>query len=167
MWLHFPILESANVFITYRSIVHDSVRDQFYAMCKSFNIEFFIEPLVNKLSSDQTDDFFCKRRADLVAPGIDGVPNVVDVVSVDVCKNSAARLVYFADSPYFNAEKRKTKKYETPLAQLGRVEHVKYHVASSAFDSGRMTRGLSCKNSAVVTAVLAVEWAFWLGGVTS
>ncbi|KAL0218355.1 hypothetical protein P9112_004008 [Eukaryota sp. TZLM1-RC] len=113
-------------FITYRSIVHDSVRDQFYAMCKSFNIEFFIEPLVNKLSSDQTDDFFCKRRADLVAPGIDGVPNVVDVVSVDVCKNSAARLVYFADSPYFNAEKRKTKKYETPLAQLGRVEHVKY-----------------------------------------
>ncbi|KAL0204727.1 hypothetical protein P9112_000034 [Eukaryota sp. TZLM1-RC] len=62
-------------------------------MCKSFNIEAFIEPLVRKLSSDQTDDSFGKRRADLVAPGIDGVLNVVDVVSVDVCKNSAARLV--------------------------------------------------------------------------
>ncbi|KAL0206801.1 hypothetical protein P9112_012512 [Eukaryota sp. TZLM1-RC] len=103
-------------FITYRSIVHDSVRDQLYAMCKSFNIEAFIEPLVRKLSSDQTDDSF----------GIDGVLNVVDVVSVDVCKNSAARLVYSADSPLSNAEKKKIKKYEEPLAQLGRVEHVKY-----------------------------------------
>ncbi|KAL0214800.1 hypothetical protein P9112_006984 [Eukaryota sp. TZLM1-RC] len=72
-------------FITYRSIVHDSVRDQLYAMCKSFNIEAFIEPLVRKLSADQTDDSFGKRRADLVASGIDGVLNVVDVVSVDVC----------------------------------------------------------------------------------
>ncbi|KAL0225585.1 hypothetical protein P9112_012909 [Eukaryota sp. TZLM1-RC] len=112
-------------FITYRSIVHDSVRDQLYAICKSFNIEAFIEPLVRKLSSDQTDDSFGKRRADLVAPGIDGVLNVVDVVSVDVCKNSASRLVYSADSPLSNAEKKK-KKYEEPLAQLGRVEHVKY-----------------------------------------
>ncbi|KAL0214280.1 hypothetical protein P9112_006464 [Eukaryota sp. TZLM1-RC] len=113
-------------FITYRSIVHDSVRDQLYAMCKSFNTEAFIEPLVRKLSSDQTDDSFGKRRADLVAPGIDGVLNVVDVVSVDVCKNSAARLMYSADSPLSNAEKKKIKKYEEPLAQLGRVEHVKY-----------------------------------------
>ncbi|KAL0227256.1 hypothetical protein P9112_014580 [Eukaryota sp. TZLM1-RC] len=94
-------------------------------MCKSFNIEAFIEPLVRKLSSDQTDDSFGKRRANLVAPGIDGVLNV-DVVSVDVYKNSAARLVYSADAPLSNAEKKKIKKYEEPLAQLGRVEHVKY-----------------------------------------
>ncbi|KAL0226916.1 hypothetical protein P9112_014240 [Eukaryota sp. TZLM1-RC] len=84
-------------FVTYRSIVHDSVRDQLYAMCKRLNIEAFIEPLVRKLSLDQTDDSFGKRRADLVAPGIDGVLNVVDVVSIDVCKNSAARLVYSAN----------------------------------------------------------------------
>ncbi|KAL0227391.1 hypothetical protein P9112_014715 [Eukaryota sp. TZLM1-RC] len=84
-------------------------------MCKSFIIEAFIEPLVRKLSSDQTDDCFGKRRADLVAPGIDGVFNVVDVVSVDVCKNSAARLVYSADWPLSNAEKQKIKKYEEPL----------------------------------------------------
>ncbi|KAL0215664.1 hypothetical protein P9112_007848 [Eukaryota sp. TZLM1-RC] len=65
-------------FTTYRSIVHNSVRDQLYAMCKSFNIEAFIEPSVRKLSSDQTDDSFGKRREDLVAPGMDGVLNVVD-----------------------------------------------------------------------------------------
>ncbi|KAL0204953.1 hypothetical protein P9112_000260 [Eukaryota sp. TZLM1-RC] len=93
-------------FITYRSIVHDSVRDQLYAMCNSFNIEAFIEPLVRKLSPDRTDDSFNERRADLVAPGIDGVLNVVDVVSVDVCKNSAARLVY---SSYLTPKKRKHK----------------------------------------------------------
>ncbi|KAL0218495.1 hypothetical protein P9112_004148 [Eukaryota sp. TZLM1-RC] len=76
-------------------------------MCKKFNIEAFIEPLVRKLSSYQTDDYFGKRRADLVAPGIDGVLNVVDVVSVDICKNSAARVVYSADSHLSKAEKRR------------------------------------------------------------
>ncbi|KAL0209967.1 hypothetical protein P9112_010051 [Eukaryota sp. TZLM1-RC] len=47
-----------------------------------------------------------------VAPGIDGVLNVLDVVSVDVRKNSAARLVYSADSPLSNADQKKIKKYE-------------------------------------------------------
>ncbi|KAL0206943.1 hypothetical protein P9112_012654 [Eukaryota sp. TZLM1-RC] len=77
-------------FITYRSNVHDSVRDQLYAMRKSFNIEAFIEPLVRKLSPNQTDDPFGERRADLVAPALDGVLNLVDILSIDVCKNSAA-----------------------------------------------------------------------------
>ncbi|KAL0223930.1 hypothetical protein P9112_003320 [Eukaryota sp. TZLM1-RC] len=104
--------------MNYRSIVHDLVRDQLYAMCKSFNIEAFIKLLVRKLSPDQTDDSFGKRRAELEALGIDGVLNVVDVVSVDVCKNCAARLVYSADSPLSNAEKRKVKEYKKPLAQL-------------------------------------------------
>ncbi|KAL0206684.1 hypothetical protein P9112_001991 [Eukaryota sp. TZLM1-RC] len=95
-------------------------------MCKSFNKEAFIEPLVCKLSPNQTDDFCGKRRTDLVAPGIDGVLNVMDVVSVDVCKNFAALLVYSAHSLLSNAEKKKIKKYEEPLAQIGRIEHVKY-----------------------------------------
>ncbi|KAL0216377.1 hypothetical protein P9112_008561 [Eukaryota sp. TZLM1-RC] len=72
-------------FITYRSIVYDSVRAQLYATCKSVNIEAFIEPLLRKLSPDQTDYFFGKRRANLLAPGLDGVLHIVDVVSVDVC----------------------------------------------------------------------------------
>ncbi|KAL0227147.1 hypothetical protein P9112_014471 [Eukaryota sp. TZLM1-RC] len=107
-------LFNCNRYISYRSTLHDAVRDQIHAMCNSYHIESFVEPLlrsldinesvrdseygkrradvvvplplVRKLSSDQTDDSFGKRRADLVAPGIDGVLNVVDVVSVDVCK---------------------------------------------------------------------------------
>ncbi|KAL0214354.1 hypothetical protein P9112_006538 [Eukaryota sp. TZLM1-RC] len=59
------------------------------------------------VSPDQTDDSFGKRRGDLVAPGTDDVLDVVDVVSVDVCKNTAARVVYSADSPLSNTEKRK------------------------------------------------------------
>ncbi|KAL0210263.1 hypothetical protein P9112_010347 [Eukaryota sp. TZLM1-RC] len=66
------------------SNIHDSVRDQLYAICKSFNIEPFNEPLVHELSPDQTDDSFGERRTDSVAPGIDGVLNVVNVVSADV-----------------------------------------------------------------------------------
>ncbi|KAL0208365.1 hypothetical protein P9112_010952 [Eukaryota sp. TZLM1-RC] len=119
-------------FITYRSSVHDPVRDQLYAMCKSFNIEAFIEPLVRKLSSDQPDDSFGKRRADVVAPGIDDVRNVVDVFSVDVCKNCVTRLFYSADWPLFNAEK-KDKRDKEPLAQSDRVEHVKYQFARLHF----------------------------------
>ncbi|KAL0205460.1 hypothetical protein P9112_000767 [Eukaryota sp. TZLM1-RC] len=95
-------------------------------MCKIFDIEAFIEPSVRKLSPDQTDDSFGKRRADVVAPGADGVLNVVDVVSVDVCTNSAARLVYSADSALSNAEKMKIRKCEASLAQISRVEHLKY-----------------------------------------
>ncbi|KAL0226999.1 hypothetical protein P9112_014323 [Eukaryota sp. TZLM1-RC] len=91
-----------------------------------FNLEAFIEPLVRKLSPNQTDDSCGNRRANLVAPGINGVLNVVDVVSVEVCKNSVARLLSSADSPLFNAEKKKIKGYEEPLVQLGGVQHVKY-----------------------------------------
>ncbi|KAL0216101.1 hypothetical protein P9112_008285 [Eukaryota sp. TZLM1-RC] len=66
-----------------------------------------------------------KERIDLVAPGIDVVLNVVDVVSVDVCKNSSARLVYSGDSLLSNAEE-KVKEYKEQLTQLGGVETVKY-----------------------------------------
>ncbi|KAL0205979.1 hypothetical protein P9112_001286 [Eukaryota sp. TZLM1-RC] len=102
----FSHILNCKYFITYRSIVNDSVRDQLYAMCKSFNIEAFIEPLVRKLSSDQTDDLL----------GIDGVLNVVDVVSVH-CFPLIRRCL---------TPKKEDKKYEEPLAQLGRVEYVKY-----------------------------------------
>ncbi|KAL0209808.1 hypothetical protein P9112_009892 [Eukaryota sp. TZLM1-RC] len=97
-------------FITYRSIVHDSFCHQLLAMCKSFNIKAFIEPLVRELSPGQTYDSFDKRRADLVGPGVDGGVNVVKDVSVDVCKNSATRLVCSADSPLSNAEKKENHK---------------------------------------------------------
>ncbi|KAL0224338.1 hypothetical protein P9112_003728 [Eukaryota sp. TZLM1-RC] len=55
--------------ITYRSVVHDAVRGQLYAMCKSHHIEAFGEPLVRRLSSENEDEnTFGKRRADLITP---------------------------------------------------------------------------------------------------
>ncbi|KAL0218494.1 hypothetical protein P9112_004147 [Eukaryota sp. TZLM1-RC] len=51
--------------ITYRSVVHDAVRDQIYAMCKSHHIKAFVEPLVRKLSPENEDEnTFGKRHAD-------------------------------------------------------------------------------------------------------
>ncbi|KAL0223945.1 hypothetical protein P9112_003335 [Eukaryota sp. TZLM1-RC] len=43
-------------FITFRSKVHDAVRDELYCMCKSHRIESFLEPLMSNLF-DTEDDF--------------------------------------------------------------------------------------------------------------
>ncbi|KAL0226620.1 hypothetical protein P9112_013944 [Eukaryota sp. TZLM1-RC] len=75
--------------ITFRSVVHDAMRDQLFAVCKSHHIEAFVGPLVRKLSPENEDDHtFRKRRADFITPGSDGVMTIVDVVIVDVCKES-------------------------------------------------------------------------------
>ncbi|KAL0207503.1 hypothetical protein P9112_012131 [Eukaryota sp. TZLM1-RC] len=59
-------------------------------MCKSHHIQAFVEALVRKLSPEKENNNTCgKRRADLITPGSDGVTKVVDVVTVDVCKESA------------------------------------------------------------------------------
>ncbi|KAL0213646.1 hypothetical protein P9112_005830 [Eukaryota sp. TZLM1-RC] len=59
-------------------------------MCKSHHIEAFVEPLVRKLSPENEDDnTLGKRRADLITARSEGVIKVVDVVTVDVCKESA------------------------------------------------------------------------------
>ncbi|KAL0226087.1 hypothetical protein P9112_013411 [Eukaryota sp. TZLM1-RC] len=109
---------------------------------KSFNIEAFIEPLVRKLSSDQTDDSFGKKRADLVAPGIDGVLNVVDVVSVDciplirryltpkkkkiVCKLSLKECHGSAKQCLFSTELVECDENTAQLNKLHSFEVVKY-----------------------------------------
>ncbi|KAL0206055.1 hypothetical protein P9112_001362 [Eukaryota sp. TZLM1-RC] len=119
--------------ITYRSVVHDAVRDQLYAMCKSHHIEAFVEPLVRRLSSENEDEnTFGKRHADLITPASDGVIKVVDVVTVDVCKDSAIDFAKRDETPLCFAEKSKIKKYNEPLSQLGRVEHVKYQLVPFA-----------------------------------
>ncbi|KAL0216057.1 hypothetical protein P9112_008241 [Eukaryota sp. TZLM1-RC] len=118
--------------ITYRSVVYDAVRDQLYAMCKSHHIEAFVEPLVRRLSSENEDEnTFGKRRADLITPGSDGVLKVVDVVTDDVCEDSA---IDFAKKMklHFALLKRKSKKYNEPLSQLGCVEHFKYQLVPFA-----------------------------------
>ncbi|KAL0227265.1 hypothetical protein P9112_014589 [Eukaryota sp. TZLM1-RC] len=119
--------------ITYRSVVHDAVRDQLYAMCKSHHIEAFVEPLVRRLSSENEDEnTFGKRRADLISPASDGVILVVDVVTVDVWKDSAIDFAKRDDTQLCFAEKCKIKKYNEPLSQLGRVEHVMYQLVPFA-----------------------------------
>ncbi|KAL0218958.1 hypothetical protein P9112_004611 [Eukaryota sp. TZLM1-RC] len=97
-------------------------------MCKSHHIEAFAEALVRKLSSENEDeDTFKKRCADLITPGFDGVIKVV-VVTVDLCKDSAIDSANKNETPLCFAEKSKIKKYNEPLSQLERVEHVKYQL---------------------------------------
>ncbi|KAL0219394.1 hypothetical protein P9112_005047 [Eukaryota sp. TZLM1-RC] len=52
-------------FITFRSKVHDAVRDQLYCMCKSHRIESFLEPLLSNLF-DAEDDFRKNNRGDVI-----------------------------------------------------------------------------------------------------
>ncbi|KAL0214240.1 hypothetical protein P9112_006424 [Eukaryota sp. TZLM1-RC] len=58
-------------FITFRSKVHDAVRDQLYCMCKSYRIESFLEPLLSNLF-DAENDFHKNNRGDVILPGLDG-----------------------------------------------------------------------------------------------
>ncbi|KAL0214712.1 hypothetical protein P9112_006896 [Eukaryota sp. TZLM1-RC] len=102
-------------------------------MCKSHHIEAFVEPLVRRLSSENEDgNTFGKRRADSITPASDGVIKLVDVVTVDVCKDSAFDFVKRDETLLCFAEKSKIKKYNEPLSQLGRVELVKYQLVPFA-----------------------------------
>ncbi|KAL0205075.1 hypothetical protein P9112_000382 [Eukaryota sp. TZLM1-RC] len=88
--IHLNNLFNCKFNTTHSSVVHDAVRDKLYAMYKSHHIETLLEPLERKLSPENEDEnTFWKRRVDLITPGSDGVIKVVDVVTVDVCKNSA------------------------------------------------------------------------------
>ncbi|KAL0226314.1 hypothetical protein P9112_013638 [Eukaryota sp. TZLM1-RC] len=66
---------------------------------------------------------FGKRRADLITPASDGVIKVVDVVTVDVCKDSAIDFAKRDETPLRFAERAKSKR---------RVEHVKYQLVPFA-----------------------------------
>ncbi|KAL0208228.1 hypothetical protein P9112_010815 [Eukaryota sp. TZLM1-RC] len=72
-----------------------------------------------------------KRRADLITPGSNGVIKVVDVVTVDVCKDLAIDFANTDETPLCFTEKGKIKKYNEPLSQLGRVA-VKYELVPFA-----------------------------------
>ncbi|KAL0211599.1 hypothetical protein RCL1_005225 [Eukaryota sp. TZLM3-RCL] len=54
--LTFHHLFNCKYFITYRSVLHDGVRDQLRAMCKSHKVESFVEPLLRKLAENEDDD---------------------------------------------------------------------------------------------------------------
>ncbi|KAL0214952.1 hypothetical protein P9112_007136 [Eukaryota sp. TZLM1-RC] len=96
-------------FITFRSKVHDAVRDQLYCMCKSHRIESFLEPLLSNLF-DAENDFHKNNRGDVILPGLDGSFILLDVMSVDPCNTSNERLVNSEiHNPLSNAENFKFK----------------------------------------------------------
>ncbi|KAL0245898.1 hypothetical protein GEMRC1_007115 [Eukaryota sp. GEM-RC1] len=95
--------------------MHDAVRDQIHAMCKSYKVESFVEP-------------FGKRRADVVVPSSSDKLFVVDVVSVDVCRKTSLKNAYSATSPLDISEQAKQDKYKKPLIILKHVKHVEYEL---------------------------------------
>ncbi|KAL0208313.1 hypothetical protein P9112_010900 [Eukaryota sp. TZLM1-RC] len=105
-------LFNCNRYISYRSTLHDAVRDQIHAMCNSYHIESFVEPLLRSLDINESvrDSEYGKRRADVVVPSFDDVMNVVDVVTVDVCKKNALKNAQSEVSPLDDSELYKRKK---------------------------------------------------------
>ncbi|KAL0205689.1 hypothetical protein P9112_000996 [Eukaryota sp. TZLM1-RC] len=75
--LLFTHLLNCKHFITFRSKVHNNVREQIYVMCKSYRVDSFLEPLLSKLILDDPniDSTRYNRasmgltRGDLVVPG--------------------------------------------------------------------------------------------------
>ncbi|KAL0216277.1 hypothetical protein P9112_008461 [Eukaryota sp. TZLM1-RC] len=127
-------LFNCNRYISYRSTLHDAVRDQIHAMCNSYHIESFVEPLLRSLDINESvrDSEYGKRRADVVVPSFDDVMNVVDVVTVDVCKKNALKNAQSEVSPLDDSELYKRKKYANPLKELKHVRHVDYQICPFA-----------------------------------
>ncbi|KAL0204719.1 hypothetical protein P9112_000026 [Eukaryota sp. TZLM1-RC] len=59
-----------------------------------------------------------KRRADVVVPSFDDVMNVVDVVTVDVCKKNALKNAQSEVSPLDDSELYKRKNMQNPLKRI-------------------------------------------------
>ncbi|KAL0218483.1 hypothetical protein P9112_004136 [Eukaryota sp. TZLM1-RC] len=120
-------------FITFRSKVHDAVRDQLYSMCKSHRIESFLEPLLSNLF-DAENDFHKNNRGDVILPGLDGSFILLELMSVDPCNASNERLVNSEiHNPLSNAENFKFKKYYEPLSKLASLQHAKYNLYPFVF----------------------------------
>ncbi|KAL0223019.1 hypothetical protein P9112_002409 [Eukaryota sp. TZLM1-RC] len=120
-------------FITFRSKVHDAVRDQLYCMCKSHRIESFLEPLMSNLF-DTDDDSHKNNRGDVILPGLDGSFILLDVMSVDPCNASNERLVNSeSHNPLSNGENFKIKKYNERLYKMSSQQHAKYNLCPFVF----------------------------------
>ncbi|KAL0251073.1 hypothetical protein GEMRC1_000287 [Eukaryota sp. GEM-RC1] len=86
-------LLNCNRFISLRSKVHYSVRDQFYCLCESYGIVSFSEPVLPGLFDDtDVDKPFGDSRGDVLFPGLEGSFIIADVMSIDVCNDSNKKL---------------------------------------------------------------------------
>ncbi|KAL0214932.1 hypothetical protein P9112_007116 [Eukaryota sp. TZLM1-RC] len=92
------------------------------------------EPLLRSLDINESvrDSEYGKRRADVVVPSFDDVMNVVDVVTVDVCKKNVLKNAQSEVSPLDDSELYKWKKYANPLKELKHVRHVDYQICPFA-----------------------------------
>ncbi|KAL0239982.1 hypothetical protein GEMRC1_010090 [Eukaryota sp. GEM-RC1] len=105
-------LLNCNRFISFRSKVHDSVRDQLYCMCKSYGIVSFLEPVLAGLFDDtDVHKSFGNSRGDFIFPGLDGSFIIADVMSIDVCNDSTKKLAKStAKNPLLIGEKLKKRR---------------------------------------------------------
>ncbi|KAL0213709.1 hypothetical protein P9112_005893 [Eukaryota sp. TZLM1-RC] len=85
-------LFNCNRFITFRSKVHETVRDQFYCIFKSYKIKSFLEPLLSNLANEADRNFFGDCHGDLLVPGLHGSMIIIDVRSTAVSNSSNEKL---------------------------------------------------------------------------
>ncbi|KAL0219048.1 hypothetical protein P9112_004701 [Eukaryota sp. TZLM1-RC] len=110
--------------ITYSSVVHDAVRDQLYAMCKSHHIKAFVEPLVRRLSSENEDEnTFGKRRADLIILRLIVLLKLLMLLLLVFVKTQQLILLKETKQHFALLKRAKSKR---------RIEHVKYQLVPFA-----------------------------------
>ncbi|KAL0226354.1 hypothetical protein P9112_013678 [Eukaryota sp. TZLM1-RC] len=114
-------LFNCNRYISYRSTLHDAVRDQIHAMCNSYHIESFVEPLLRSLDINESvrDSEYGKRRADVVVPS-----GCLQEKCLEKCS--------IRSIPLDDSELYKRKKYANPLKELKHVRHVDYQICPFA-----------------------------------
>ncbi|KAL0216466.1 hypothetical protein P9112_008650 [Eukaryota sp. TZLM1-RC] len=130
--LLFTHLLNCKHFITFRSKVHNNVRDQIYVMCKSYRVDSFLEPLLSKLILDDPniDSTRYNRasmgltRGDLVVPGLNGSFTILDAMSIDPCNSSNEHFINSdVNNPLLAGEKYKIAKYAKPISSVNENSH--------------------------------------------
>ncbi|KAL0215320.1 hypothetical protein P9112_007504 [Eukaryota sp. TZLM1-RC] len=126
-------LFNCNRFITFRSKVHDAVRDQLYCMFKSSKIESFLEPLLSNLADVSDRNSLDDSRGDVLVLGLDGSLITIDVRSTDVSNSSNEKLAQTYNSPLRRAEEAKTIKYTENINNMNSNSHTQYLLCPFAF----------------------------------
>ncbi|KAL0227096.1 hypothetical protein P9112_014420 [Eukaryota sp. TZLM1-RC] len=135
--LLFTHLLNCKHFITFRSKVHNNVRDQIYVMCKSYRVDSFLEPLLSKLILDDPniDSTRYNRasmgltRGDLVVPGLNGSFTILDAMSIDPCNSSNEHFINSdVINPLLAGEKYKIAKYAKPISSVNENSHAQYNL---------------------------------------
>ncbi|KAL0208884.1 hypothetical protein P9112_011471 [Eukaryota sp. TZLM1-RC] len=99
-------------------------------MCNSYPIELFVEPLLMSLDINENfrDSKYEKQRADVFMPSFDDDLNVVDVVTVGVCKKNVLKDAQSELSPPDDSELCKRKTYANTLKELKHFRRVNYQI---------------------------------------